>query len=437
LTEPSGPADGPAKPLRVVIDARVPDGLSGGVQQWVIGLAHALSQLDVDTEEFLFLVEEGRDQWLTPYLGGRCRLLVNPTTAAAQRAPVLAGRIRGLRAWAGRTFPIIRTVWRRLARRGPPAWTSATHRTVERVGPDVMHFTMQTAFHTRIPNIFQPWDLQHLHLPEFFTSGEREAREAAYRAFCDQAALIITATGWVKRDLIEQYGIAEERIAVVNVPPVTAAYPIPTSAELQAAATRLDLPDRFLFYPAQTWGHKNHLRLFEALAELRGQGMIVPVLCSGHRNERYAELMRAARRLGVAEQVAFLGFLEPMDIQVLYRRARGLIFPSLYEGWGLPIIEAFASDLPVACSNATSLPELVGNAAIVFDPLDSHAIAGAMARLWTDDALVGELVERGRGRLALFDWNRTALIVRAHYRRVAGRPLSTEDVVLLAEPSVV
>jgi glycosyltransferase involved in cell wall biosynthesis len=431
------PGEASARTLRVVIDARIPDGLSGGVQQWVIGLADALAKLGGDTEEYLFLVDEGQDQWLTPYLGGGSRVLVNPAAAAVQRAPVVAGQIRALRAWAGRSFPFIRLLWRRLARRGPPTWTSATNRTVEQARADVIHFTMQTAFHTRIPSIYQPWDLQHLHLPEFFTSAEREARETAYRAFCDQAALIVTATSWVKRDLIEQYGIAPERIAVVNVPPVTMAYPEPTTAELDATATRLGLPDRFLFYPAQTWGHKNHLRLFEALAELRVLGMTVPVVCSGHRNERYPELLRAARRFGVDDQVSFLGFLQPVDIQVLYRRARGLIFPSLYEGWGLPIIEAFASDLPVACSNATSLPELVGDAALVFDPFDSHAIASAVERLWTDDALVSELVERGRARLAQFDWRKTALVVRAHYRQVAGRPLSGEELGLLAEPAVV
>ena len=165
--------------------------------------------------------------------------------------------------------------------------------------------------------------------------------------------------------------------------------------------------------------------------------MIVPLVCTGHENAGYATVLRRAEELGVQAQITFLGFVDTTEIQVVYRRASALVFPSLYEGWGLPILEAFASGLAVACSNVTSLPELVGDAAIVFDPLDPEAIASAVERLWNDPELRAELVERGRARIRDFDWTRTALIMRAHYRRTAGLHLEKADLDLIAAAPLV
>jgi glycosyltransferase involved in cell wall biosynthesis len=103
------------------------------------------------------------------------------------------------------------------------------------------------------------------------------------------------------------------------------------------------------------------------------------------------------------------------------------VFPSLYEGWGLPIVEAFQTGLPVACSNVTSLPELVADAALVFDPRDLDAMAAAIRRLWIDDAFAAELIRLGHLRGACFSWYRTGLTLRALYRQVAGRPINEDD----------
>jgi glycosyltransferase involved in cell wall biosynthesis len=420
------------RPLRVVIDARIQAGVSGGVQQWVIGLANALSHLESDTEEYLFLVDEGNDQWLLPYLAGRCRPLVRPVEPVSR----IRTSVRRVRSRTATLLPVFRDLWRRWSppRLGPLPGSDGT---IERADADVMHFAFQSGFVTPVPSIYQPWDLQHLHLPEFFTEQQREWRELSYRALCQQAALVIAPSEWVKRDLVIQYSLAPARIAVVNVPPATAAYPDPTPVETRAVAERLGLPGRFVYYPAQTWPHKNHIRLLEALAQLRSESVTVPLVCSGHLNEQHARLVGIARHLGIAAHVKFLGFLEPMEVQVLYRRARALVFPSLYEGWGLPIMEAFNSDLPVACSNVTSLPELVDGAALVFNPYDRGDIAAAIRRLWTDDALVAQLARRGRAVVGRYDWHRTAVTMRAHYRHVAGLELGSEDRSLLEEAPII
>jgi glycosyltransferase involved in cell wall biosynthesis len=434
-----------ARPPRVIIDARQPDERSGGVQQWVIGLASALSKLE-GHEEYIFVIREGHEGWLAQYLGGRCRVLLEQAKGQAPpSAPKRPRGVRRLRRALGARLPLLGRIRRsfvgadqpRSARRAPPEWLSAIDRTAGRAGADVVHFPGQAASATRVPSIYQPWDLQHVHLPEFFSDAERERRDRTYRTFSAQAALVVVATKWVKADLNTQFGIAMERIAVVNPAPALEAYAAPTLVDEARITERLELPERYVFYPAQTWGHKNHERLFEALALLRDRGMNVPLVCSGHRNERYADLLRYATDLGLDGQVRFLGHVTPTEIQVLYRKATALVFPSLYEGWGLPILEAFASGLAVACSNVTSLPELVGDAALVFDPLEPMGIASAVERLWTDDALRAELVERGRARGAQFSWDRTARLMRAHYRRVAGRRLHADDRALIAADSLV
>jgi glycosyltransferase involved in cell wall biosynthesis len=426
------------RPLQIVIDARMADGQSGGVQQWVIGLAAALSRLDDGTEAYRFLVSEGRGDWLAPYLGGRCSALVYPAQLPAEPpGPTMARAVRRRRRGLGPRLRVLRRLRRLIPTKKPVHVVSPFDRWLREAVADVMHFTRQSASKTTVPSIYQPWDLQHLHLPEFFSPETLKARDVTYRAFCAQASLIVVATRWVRDDVAAQYGIAVERIAVVNPPPVTASYVPPTAQEEAAIAARLGLPARYAFYPAQTWGHKNHERLFEALGRLRDRGIEVPLVCSGHRSDRYATLMRLAAALDIERLVIFVGFLSATEIQVVYRRATCLVFPSLYEGWGLPILEAFAADLPVACSNVTSLPDLVGDAGLVFDPTDPEAIAIAIERLWVDDGLRAQLAERGRARANQFDWHRTALIMRAHYRRLGGRRLDAGDVGLLAaEPLV-
>ena len=428
------------KPLRIVIDARMADGVSGGVQQWIIGLAHALSNLPDGREEYLFAVNKGQADWLVPYLSGRCRLLPPPPPAGRPR-PATRRRTKQLPRPLKRLRRLVRKLGGSPDRRPAPPrhapWLSSMDEVVTLAGADVMHFPRQSAFATGVSSIYQPWDLQHVHLPEFFSEQARDAREVTYRESCERASLIVVATRNVKDDICAHFGISPEKVAVVNPPPVTAAYAPPGPDDERRFADRFELPERFAYYPAQTWGHKNHDLLLEALASLRSRGIEVPLICSGHANERDAAVLEHATALGIGDQVRFLGFLTPTEIQVVYRRATMLVFPSLYEGWGLPILEAFASGLPVACSSATSLPALVGEAAIVFEPTDPTAIAAAIERLWLDEELARELVARGRARVAEFDWNRTARLMRAQYRRVGGGFLGLADRGLLADEPLV
>jgi glycosyltransferase involved in cell wall biosynthesis len=209
-------------------------------------------------------------------------------------------------------------------------------------------------------------------------------------------------------------------------------YPEPSESDLSALSQGLGLREGFLLYPAQTWPHKNHLRLLEALKLVRDRdGLEIPLVCPGSDPGRSREVRARAEELGLSRTTIFPGFVSPLELRGLYRLATGLIFPSRFEGWGLPVCEAFSEGLPVASSTATGLPDLVGDAGLLFEPDDTDAIAGAALRLWTAPDLREQLSERGRRRGEQFTFDRAARLFRAHYRRIAGRSLSEEDRILL------
>jgi alpha-1,3-rhamnosyl/mannosyltransferase len=138
---------------------------------------------------------------------------------------------------------------------------------------------------------------------------------------------------------------------------------------------------------------------------------------AGAREAHEDRLRELAGRNGVAERVHFVDWVDDADLEGLYRAARCFVLPSLVEGFGLPLLEAMRHGLPVACSDRSSLPEVVGDAALLFDPTDQEAVTTAVLRLVRDEALRRDLSERGRDRARLFSWSRTAAETVASYRR--------------------
>jgi glycosyltransferase involved in cell wall biosynthesis len=315
-----------------------------------------------------------------------------------------------------------------------PAPVPLSDGTAERLGANVVHFPRE-GFLTSIPSIYHPHDLQHVHLPEFFSDAERRHRDLWYRAFADQAAVVSVTSEWGKRDLVQNLGVPAEKIAVVPLAPALAAYGAPLAdTQRDAVLASKCIVRPYALYSAQTWPHKNHVRLVHAIRKLNDRGLDVDLVCTGTLNENFPEIREAVAESNLQGQVRFLGYVTAGELQALYAGARCLVMPTLFEaagGFG-PVAEAFLAGVPVACSNVTSLPEQVGDAALLFDPLDEDAIASALEALWSDDELRATLTERGRANISRFSWDRVARTFRAHYRRLAGRPLEAEDVALLA-----
>jgi len=416
-----GPASG--RPLRICVDARIADGEHGGIQQFILGLAHGLSSLPEGGEEYVFLSLAGRDGWLAPHVGGRCRLVHVESLSRTARARSLVRRLPGLS-----------RLWRAARGGAVPAPVASSDGTVERLGADVMHFTYQRAFLTRVPFVYHPHDLQHVHCPGYFTPLVRSERERDYRLFCEAAAAVAVASSWVKEDVVRQYQLPPEKVVVIPFAPPNANYAALPPDEEAAFVRARGLPERFVLYSAQTWPHKNHVGLLEALALLRARGLAVPAVFTGQQNEFFSTIRMRVAELGLEDQVRFLGFVTPSEMQTLYRRATAVVVPSLFEAGSFPLWEAMLAGVPAACSNVTSLPRQAGDGALLFDPRDPSAIAGAVERLWRDDALRAELARRGRENVARFSWPETARRFRALYRRVAGRAAAADEALLRAEP---
>ena len=240
------------------------------------------------------------------------------------------------------------------------------------------------------PSVLTLLDVQHLDLPRLFPRGERLFRRLAYDRAARRADRVIVISEWVKERVVERLGLEPDRVHAIHL-----------GVDHRRFTPTPDIVrEDFLLYPARPWPHKNHARLFEAFARVRERrpGLRLVLTGVGHDPKR------------LPPGVETLGGVSADELVSLYRRAAALVFPSLYEGFGLPPVEAMACGCPVAASSAGSLPEVVGDAAILFDPHDARAIATGI-----DEALAGasELAGLGIARAARFTWDATA---RAHDR---------------------
>jgi glycosyltransferase involved in cell wall biosynthesis len=186
-----------------------------------------------------------------------------------------------------------------------------------------------------------------------------------------------------------------------------------------ARRAALGLERGYLFFPAHTWPHKNHRAAVEALRVLRDRHGLRPLLvCSGNPRQAQPEIEAQVAAAGLSGQVRFLGYAPPEDMPSLYRGAAALVFPSRFEGFGMPVLEAMASGCPVICGNRTALPEVAGEAAWLVDPEDPEALAAALHALLGDPDRRAERISLGLSQAARFSWRRHVQQVTAVFARV-------------------
>ena len=292
-------------------------------------------------------------------------------------------------------------------------------RLASREGVDLVHSLASTApLWGRFRRVVTVHDLIYARFPEAHAGIRDKGMKVLVPQAVRRSHRVIADSQSTREDLIELLGVRSDRIDVVplGLGGVRRAAPL---SEHETRA-RFDLGERRVVLSLSAKRpHKNLLALIGALARIPSEDRSLLVL-PGYPTAHEAELRERAASAGVAGDVRFPAWVSADEVEGLWALAEAFVFPSLYEGFGLPVLEAMARGVPVACSNASSLPEVAGEAALLFDPHDESAIAEALRRLLDDDALREQLRTRGLARVADFTWERTARLTLESYRRTLG-----------------
>ena len=262
-------------------------------------------------------------------------------------------------------------------------------------------FTDPTYYEPGIPAVCTIYDLQYKTYPQFFSSADVYHRNQAFLRAAEKATLLAAISDYSRNSAMQHGGIPKDRIETVHI---RLAERVKHLAPLECLQQWNLSPQNFLIYPANFWAHKNHEVLLTAmgLALRKGLPKSVKLVLTGAPGERRDFLKRAVERMGLADSIIFPGYVSTPELGTLIANSLGMVFPSLYEGFGMPVIEAMAMGVPVACSHLTSLPEVAGDAAILFDPRVPDSLVTAMISLASHQAQRETLISRGRERATVF-----------------------------------
>lgn len=311
-----------------------------------------------------------------------------------------------------RTFPvpygIYYSVWDRLP---------VPYRLLFPSGADVTHFfnyIVPPGVKGRVIDTIH--DLSYLICPETLDSRNLKRISANIERSVERSDAIVTVSENTRRDIVSLLGVPEEKIRVIynGVSP----FGLATPAETLRA--KFGLPRDYILYVGNLEPRKNVERLIRAYAKLKREaGIPHRLVLAGQKGWLYDGIFRAVGDEKLEDDVLFTDYVGEADKAALYRDAALFVFPSLYEGFGIPPLEAMAAGTPVACSNASSLPEVTGGAALLFDPTDTDAMAQAMYRLLTDRELREAKISLGKTRAARFSWDRSAAELMELYRSLS------------------
>jgi glycosyltransferase involved in cell wall biosynthesis len=384
------------EPLRAVIDLRwMRPGLAGGIENLSRSFVNCLLQLDrVNRYRVLVPTEVRYDFDKRAALNFTFESVDSPHAyarkAALLTARFLHGRL-GVQYW--RT-PDVDTLRRARDLRAEVALSIPGY-----IHPDLAPLT----------NVLIVPDIQHEYCPEFFAPRDLEERRRVYTASARRAAHICAISDFTRQTLLDRLGLSPERVTTTHLAADVGFHPgSPARLDGRRILDKHGLKaGEYLLFPGNTWPHKNHEAAFEALRVLREAYGLDPLLvCTGSPKEAHRELLAKIEDAGLGQRVRFLGYCALDDMPPLYEGAAGLVFPSLFEGFGLPLLEAMWCDCPIVCSNVTSLPEIAGDAALLADPRSPEELAQALYRVLTDDDLRRLLIARGRHRVKDFSWTK-------------------------------
>jgi glycosyltransferase involved in cell wall biosynthesis len=378
-------------PLRLGLDGRFMTDAYPGIGRYVYNLAQALPAAEVEIS-----------------------LLIDPT-AVQTRFDLRRLERPGVRFVPVRHTPRHISDWWQLPR------------LVRQLQCQVFH-SPHLGFAARLPcpSVVTICDLIPIRVPDAIPSRlSRYGFTFGVRRALRQSDQIVTISQASQRDLVAYSGARPERIAVTPLAVEACFKPAPAAC-IAALRTRLALPEQYVLYIGAHKPHKNLVRLVKAWAQLKlPQGEHWALVIAGRQDARFPDVQREVRALGL-RTVHFVGHIAEPDLPALYSGAKAYIQPSLWEGFGLPVLEAMACEVPVVCANTDALVEVTGTAAIHFSPQDVGQIATALTRVMCDTELRQQLITRGRHHVQTFSWQETARQTLDVYQAVRAAGLSKE-----------
>jgi glycosyltransferase involved in cell wall biosynthesis len=268
-----------------------------------------------------------------------------------------------------------------------------------------------------LPYVVTVHDLIHLRFPRYFPAWKRAYARWMLQRACRNACRVLTISQCTKRDLVEILGVAEEKIHITYSGINRRYFSRPPQSDLEQFRRRQRLPAEYLLYVGNLKPHKNVAGLMRVWASLP-DSIRPPLVIVGAKIDSYEELRKQALKSGRDAEIFFPGVIAEEDMVALYQCAAAYVQPSYYEGFGAPPLEAMAAGIPTAVANRGAQPEIVGDAALVFDPDRSEEFAHTLTTLLTDPEQRKELVARGVRRAAEFTWERFARETLQVYRQI-------------------
>jgi glycosyltransferase involved in cell wall biosynthesis len=296
--------------------------------------------------------------------------------------------------------------------------------------PDLLHVQYTAPLGCNTPLVVSIHDVSYLEHPEYFTSFRSRQLKLTVKLAAQQAARILTPSEFSKTAIVRYYGVPEERVIVVPNAVSSRFRPVDRGMARAAIEKRLGVPGPFVLTVGDLQPRKNHLGLLRAFEDvmLAHPKLKHRLVFVGKETWYSARLHQAVEASRVADRVCFAGFVDDADLVNFYGACDLCVYPSFYEGFGLPILEAMACGRAVACSNSTAMPEVADSAGLLFDPHDIPEMARAMSDILIDPELRARLERLGQQHAASFSWEKAAAQTLDVYCDVAGAPRRVQSV---------
>jgi glycosyltransferase involved in cell wall biosynthesis len=420
---------------KIIVDLTplLPGGGNGGAKFMTLALISALARLLPETHFVLLTAKSSHGELAQletehPNIQRTCILHTIPTAEPANLVSALIGGLRErLKALAFRLIPsglapslkalksAIAALIHRLKALAGGRLAPNPDSLSRQLGAHLLFCPFTAPFYAdaRVPTVAVIYDLQHRVYPQFFAPEDVLERESNFQMACQKAQVLVAISEFVRQTVVEEAAFSLERVVAIPIgllrTPDHSTHPGTERELLESYGVR---QGEYLLYPANFWKHKNHAMLLTAFQLYREANAVSPLklLCTGAPGKEAEAFCEAAQRMGLAEWVIYPGYVTSEQYDALLSSAFAMVFPSLYEGFGMPVLEAMAARVPVLCSNVTSLPEVGGDAVLYFDPRRPHQIVDCLVRLSKEPGLRTQKIAQGLQRSRLFlDPNQMAL----------------------------